>query len=314
MSTDSLSAWGSATLAQFLPWHTAALASLTSQKASDRLSHAYLVSAQNGVGGLQFVYALAAGLLCRQPEGLIACGQCKSCALSCAGGHPDAYLLSPEDSKVIKIDQIRGVIKFANETAQQGGYRVILVCPAEAMNPNAANGLLKLLEEPGAKTVVILLSYAPAAIAATLRSRCQKLFLAPPSVDQAQQWWASRAVKLSDADQYYYASQPLLPLAAHEAGQPTDRAHVATVLNEFLSGALTAQVFAARIAKLPLLGAIDVLYGLCLERLKLQSPTITTQLAFTQLSALVDLRRQLLAGATINVELYLQSWAIAHIK
>ncbi|MDG4870023.1 DNA polymerase III subunit delta', partial [Guyparkeria sp. 1SP6A2] len=82
--------------------------------------------------------------------------------------------MSPEEGKrQIRIDPIREVNRFVSQTAQQGGYRVIVVSPAEAMNIAAANALLKSLEEPGEKTLFILLSDVPSRTLPTIRSRCQ---------------------------------------------------------------------------------------------------------------------------------------------
>ncbi len=83
--------------------------------------------------------------------------QCKSCLLLKAGSHPDNYLLEPEEAdKAIKVDQVRDLVSFVVQTAQMGGRKVVLIEPVEAMNINAANALLKSLEEPSGDTVLLL--------------------------------------------------------------------------------------------------------------------------------------------------------------
>ncbi len=93
-------------------------------------------------------------------------------------GHPDLMWLSPEGkAELIKIDAVRGVSEFLTQTAQQGGYRVVVIPSADRMNIASANALLKSLEEPGANTLILLLSNAPHLLLPTIRSRCQRWVL-----------------------------------------------------------------------------------------------------------------------------------------
>ncbi len=144
-----------------LPWHHSTWQQLVRLADSGRLPHALLISGAHGVGKQQLAEALIARTLCAAP-GDQACGQCHSCAMLASGYHPDLLRVSPEEGKrQIRIDPIRDVNRFVSQTAQQGGYRVIVISPAEAMNVAAANALLKSLEEPGDKTLFILLSDVP---------------------------------------------------------------------------------------------------------------------------------------------------------
>jgi DNA polymerase-3 subunit delta' len=95
-----------------------------------------------------------------------------------------------EGSRVIKIDQVRELIEFAAKTPSLGKRKIVLLGPAEAMNPNAANALLKCLEEPGQNTHFLLYSHQPSAMPATVRSRCQRLTMAMPEPRQALAWLA----------------------------------------------------------------------------------------------------------------------------
>ena len=80
-------------------------------------------------------------------------------------------MLEPEQgSRVIKIDQVRALINFAHQTASLGSRKVILLYPAEAMNLNSANALLKSLEEPAPGTYLLLASHASGNLPATVRS------------------------------------------------------------------------------------------------------------------------------------------------
>jgi DNA polymerase-3 subunit delta' len=136
-------------------------------------AHAYLLHGPAGIGKRALAERLMARLLCQSPNGLDACGQCKSCHLLAAGTHPDNYVLEPEEAdKPIKVDQVRELVDFVVQTAQLGGRKVVLLEPAEAMNLNAANALLKSLEEPSGATVLLLISHQPSRLLPTIKSRC----------------------------------------------------------------------------------------------------------------------------------------------
>lgn len=168
------------------PWQATLWQRLDQSLKQGRLAHALLLSGEKGNGKLTLAKALAQKALCQQPAEF-ACGQCKSCLLIAADTHPD-YLLIEPDGKNIKIDQIRQMIEQLNQTAQQSAMKVVIIAPAEAMNTAAANALLKCLEEPTAKTLIILLSHAPQRLLPTIRSRCQQLVLSKPTTEQAEQY------------------------------------------------------------------------------------------------------------------------------
>lgn len=110
-----------------------------------------------------------------------------------AGTHPDRRELVPEEGKrTIKIDQIRALNDFLLLKSQYAGFRVATIDPAEGMNPNAANALLKTLEEPPPGAVLLLVSQRPAGLPATIRSRCQRLAVAAPPAETARAWLGAR--------------------------------------------------------------------------------------------------------------------------
>lgn len=172
-------------------WQQACWQQLTEQHKSGRLPHALLFAGEQGVGKYHLANAFAAYLLCRHP-GETACGSCASCALFQAGTHPDLMTLQPEsEGKQIKIEQVRKLQQYANKTAQQGGFRVVVLQPADAMNTNAANALLKNLEEPGENVLFILLTHRQSAVLPTIKSRCQQFALPIPSREQSLEWLQS---------------------------------------------------------------------------------------------------------------------------
>ncbi len=173
-----------------LPWHDSLWQQVLHRKQQNRLPHALLLSGPKGMGKGLFAQCLAEMLLCEQPqpEGQ-PCGQCKACYLLRAKTHPDVWVLLPADTgKQITVDQIRALIQFSTLTPYYGRYQVIIINPAEAMNRNAANSLLKLLEEPPANTLIMLVSHQPMALVATLRSRCQQLDFSRPDRQLTQAW------------------------------------------------------------------------------------------------------------------------------
>ncbi len=171
-----------------LPWQHNNRDHLLGLQQRGQLPHALLLHGLQGTGIRQFAEAIAHTIMCR--TGVTApCGECHNCELNSAGNHPDLMLLLPEkESGPIKVDQVRGVVAFGQASAQQGGYRVVIVCPAEAMNTNAANSLLKTLEEPGAKTLLLLVTYAAATVLPTVRSRCQQMAMAVPEAAEGRAW------------------------------------------------------------------------------------------------------------------------------
>jgi DNA polymerase-3 subunit delta' len=154
-----------------------------------KLAHALLVAGPAGIGKLPLCQALASLLLCEQPAAGTACGGCRSCDLLTAGTHADLLRVGLEEkSRVIKIDQIRQLIDFVGKTPALGERKVILLGPAETMNINAANALLKCLEEPSASTTLLLYSHQISGLPPTVRSRCQTVAMAVPSREQALEW------------------------------------------------------------------------------------------------------------------------------
>ena len=173
----------------------------------ERTSQGLLFRGMKGIGKLELAQNFARALLCRQPlDSGQACGVCPSCNWFEQGYHPDFRLLQPEAeseeaevgkklSKQITVDQIRGLADFLAMSAHQGGRRVVIIHPAEAMNVNAANALLKGLEEPPAGLLFILVTHKPQQLLPTLLSRCLSFSLMTPDAASAECWLARQGVK-----------------------------------------------------------------------------------------------------------------------
>ncbi|MDE2346698.1 MAG: DNA polymerase III subunit delta' [Gammaproteobacteria bacterium] len=177
-----------------MPWQTTAWKDLSARLANASLPHALLVSGVHGSGKQQFARAFAALALCRNPQNGDACGNCSACLQFAAGSHPDFHFVTPqEDKSAILVDQIRELSQSLALTSLHGGWKIALLVPADCMNANAANSLLKTLEEPAAGTLLLLLTSRPAALPATIRSRCQSVRLGTPKAEAALQWLEAHA-------------------------------------------------------------------------------------------------------------------------
>jgi DNA polymerase-3 subunit delta' len=178
----------------WLPWHELAVSRVAAAIAEGRLPHALLVQGPAGVGKDAFAWTLAAALQCRERgPGLQPCGHCAECSLSFAGSHPDLHVIRrTEDRKSIAVDQIRELSEALAMTSLRRGHRLAIVTPAHAMTPSAQNALLKTLEEPAARTLLMLVTPRPSALLATLRSRCQRVEIARPAAAAAAAWLAAR--------------------------------------------------------------------------------------------------------------------------
>ena len=174
---------------QIYPWQTSQWASITKQYTDNSLPHAFLFSGLKGVGKLHFAKCLVAFLLCENNQNSQACGQCKQCKLLEAQTHSDYRLTEPEEgSAVIKVDAVRSLVEFFTLSSLQGGLKITILCPAEALNHNAANALLKTLEEPAGQSIIILISHTAGKLLPTIRSRCQVVDFNAPAHEVAHDW------------------------------------------------------------------------------------------------------------------------------
>ncbi len=177
-----------------LPWQHQPWRALLQARRDDRLPHALLLGGPAGVGKGRFARALAHALLCDAPDAEgHACGTCRSCRLLASGAHPDLLTVAPEEKKrAITVDQIRAVGHYFSLTSQYGGHKIVIIEPAEAMNVNAANSLLKTLEEPTPGSLLLLVSHRPAQLPATVRSRCQSFRFGRVEAEAALPWLKER--------------------------------------------------------------------------------------------------------------------------
>jgi DNA polymerase III subunit delta' len=181
----------------------------------DRFPSALLLHGRPGIGKSGFGKEVAKTLLCEQPTVLGACAKCSSCHWFSLGNHPDFRFVTPgalaaldasegaadgdeapktkaeqaaARSNEIRIDQLRGLASFCAIGSHRGGRRIILVDPAQTMNLEASNTVLKVLEEPTPGLHFILVCQRPQSLLPTIASRCQELVLPAPEAAQALSW------------------------------------------------------------------------------------------------------------------------------
>jgi DNA polymerase-3 subunit delta' len=181
------------------------------QAQRERPAHALLLGGRGGLLKTELAIEFAASLLCEAPETSGACGRCAACNWFSQGNHPDFRLLRPDaaaptdegetkqaekgkPSREIRIEQVRAIVDFLNTSTHRSGYRVVVVAPAEAMNRNTANALLKSLEEPRPGTVFLLVSSAPDQLLPTIRSRCRQVQISLPLREKSLEYVSARGI------------------------------------------------------------------------------------------------------------------------
>ena len=220
------------------PWNEPVLRQFKARL--ERLPHAILLHGAPGVGKLALAERMAALLLCEHGDAACRpCGACDACRWLAVGNHPDFRRVEPEaiakhpveseegeeggaeasparrakqPSLQVKIEQVRELADFLNLRSHRGRLRIALVHPAEDMNENAANALLKGLEEPPAGAMFILVSHRPARLLPTIRSRCVSIGVPLPSKELALEWLAAQNVKDAERWLAYAGGAPLRAL------------------------------------------------------------------------------------------------------
>ena len=152
-------------------------ASKDSSNKSQNMTHSWLFTGPAGSGRSNAAIAFAAGLLCEKGG----CGACINCTTTIDGSHADVELIRTEGLS-IKVDEVRELITRTSWSPSVGNYRVVVVEDADRLTESAANALLKVIEEPGARTVWLLCAPTLTDVIPTIRSRCRHLTLRTPSI------------------------------------------------------------------------------------------------------------------------------------
>jgi DNA polymerase III subunit delta' len=198
-------------------WLAAQTAALGAAHESGRMPHALLIHEAPGTGGEWLATWAAALVLCERGQAT-PCGECAACRRVAALSHPDVTRLRPqEDSRQIRIEQVRELSAELALTSHAGGYKVGIISPADALNRFAANALLKTLEEPPPRTLLILVATEPSRLPPTVLSRCQRLRIRAPERAESVAWltvrqgkadWDAALDTLGEAPMQVVASDP----------------------------------------------------------------------------------------------------------
>lgn len=142
-----------------------------------KLAHGYLFYGSKGLGKKLFAQNLAKALLCKSGDekNFGFCGQCRDCQTINSNTHPDLFFIEPKEQSIIKIARVREMQHQLNLSAYSSFYKIAIIDQAEALNKEAANALLKTLEEPSERSLIILISAWPERMLPTIVSRCQKI-------------------------------------------------------------------------------------------------------------------------------------------
>jgi len=199
------------------PWQKSIWQTLTNSQQNKHLGHGLLFHGAAGTGKNIFAIEFAHWLLCEQALADKACGECKSCKLIEAESQPDFLTLYPEEpGKAIKVDQVRELIQKVSLTSHSQGYRVIIISPADALNVNASNSLLKTLEEPPANTILIMITDKLSKLMPTIRSRAQLMRFDLPNEAQSLAWLNEHKIEKAGLLLKLCAGAPL---AAHSLAE-----------------------------------------------------------------------------------------------
>jgi len=322
------------------PWLQTQLQQLLQQR-----GHALLLAGPAGLGQYPLALALARAWLCEQPGPEGACGTCSACHAVDVRTHPDLCVLMPETlalelswpldektqdkidkkeikpSRFIRVEAARQAVAFGQFTRSRGATKVVLVYPAERLNVESANTLLKTLEEPAGALRFVLATEAAHALLPTIRSRCQTHAMAWPGEAEAQRWLqeaaaaaGGRAAAPADLEAWWHAA----------GGRPDEALEFARL---GLTAGLWAQLPQAlargdfqHVAEWPVPRLMDVLQKLCHDLMVRAAGGVPRFFAAAHLppapgmAALARWHRELQAAARtmehpFNAGLQLEAWA-----
>jgi len=220
-----------------------------------RLPSGLLIKGGKGIGKFDLAMNFAQSLLCQQPDQSgTACGDCDQCLWFGQASHPDFRLLQPgalavkeadanpessawiqraatealadknkKPGKKVSVDQVRVLNDFINQSSHQGGKRIVVIYPAETMNVNAANALLKSLEEAAQDLLFILVTHKPQQLLPTVLSRCLAFTITPPDRGSATAWLQAQGVDHPDKASAIAGFSPLAAVDVAELANSKER-------------------------------------------------------------------------------------------
>lgn len=295
-----------------LPWHQTLLQGLGERKANGGLPHALLIRVNSDSEAEACGQALAQILLCERGEG---CGSCPSCLRFAEGVHSDYLRLSPEqNSREIKVGQVRELLAFGHQTARHAFGKCILITPADRLNRNAANALLKFLEEPPAESYLILTTGRAGALPATVQSRCQVSTVAKPSLNVALEFLRDRGLSESNLTEYLRlaSGDPLRVLAWESEGVLDELHQISKEFGDLITGGPSGSADVhKRFERVPSTQLLDVLAVTLHEHARRSAENNQVKDSVLKAhSELVELQRKHRASPNINIPLALEELCV----
>jgi DNA polymerase-3 subunit delta' len=232
--------------ANAMPWLAGSQQKLRDSHAADRMPHSLLLVSPPGLGALPLARWMAAFALCdsavNQP-----CGVCASCLLLRSDSHPDLHAVGLEEkAQQIKIEQVRELIESLALRSYRGGYKVGLIESAEALNTHSANAFLKTLEEPTARTLLIMIAKPTHRLPATIASRCVRMALRAPAPKMANAWLQANAPPQAawDTALELAGGAPLLAMQLDAASLATLDAEMQACMSQLAAGSVDISLLA----------------------------------------------------------------------
>lgn len=315
------------------PWQNSQWQNLLAQCQQNLLPHALLLMGPAGLGKLDFALSFAHYILCDERSKERPCQHCRSCRLLAANNHPDLFKIYLEnDSKTIKIDQLRELIDQLNATSLRGGYQVAIIYPAEAMNTASANAILKTLEEPSGKVLFLLVAQQIGNLPATIASRCQKIYFTAKEDSSTLDWLTEkvksdtksnlniplllrlaenvpfRAIDLATNNYFDLRDQLLQHLIQIIQGKVTAIAWKWDYKNQDVSMLLCAWIaLISDIVRIQLGVENDfILNSDCIEKLKTTSQLLPVLAAHEFLNSLLKAQQLVRSAIAVNVQLLIE--------
>ena len=176
------------------------------------LTHSWLFTGPPGAGRSTAALAFAASLVCTNDD-VVGCGHCDACRAALGGSHPDVTHVVPQEL-TLRVSEVRDLIKVASTLPTEAPWRVLIIEDADRLRNEGANAFLKTVEEPPARTIIVLCAPSTEDMVVTLRSRCRHVYIPTPSVESVARVLMGQGV----------AQAPAM-LAASATNQHIGRAH-----------------------------------------------------------------------------------------
>lgn len=305
-----------------------------------RLPHALLLTGMAGTGKTDFALHAAQALLCQHAAVTgDPCEACHACRLVKTFAHPNVFHVTPEkEGHAIKVDQIRELAEFVQQSSLQGGFRVVIIRPAHSMNMSAANALLKTLEEPAADAILILVTDQAGQLPATIRSRCQRILFSQPDPQLALTWLQSQTVAdasmLPEQALRLAHGAPLLALTLMQEEAMPLRAELFSALPQLVLRRVNPLSLAAKWQKADPVVWLNLLLGFVADLVRLQVggkpeqltnqdylgalKTCTSGMPLTSnlrlMQQVLTVRGQISAGINFNKQLLIESLLIRWLE